>query len=41
MLCENLDGWNGECEREAQEGGNIYMVITNSCCCVAEDIITL
>ena len=32
MLCDNLQGWDGvEGGREAQEGGDIYIPMADSC----------
>ena len=39
MLCVHLEGWDRECEREMQEGGNIviYVIcIVDSLCYKAE-----
>ena len=37
MLCDDLEGWDGELgEREAQEGGDICIVIADSLCSTAE-----
>ena len=30
MLCDNLEGWDGEGGREAQEGGNIVYTHTHT-----------
>ena len=30
-LCINLEGWDGEGDREVQEGGAIYIPIADSC----------
>ena len=38
MFCDDLEGWDGT---EAQEGGNIYIVIIYSHCCMAESNTTL
>ena len=36
-LCTNLEGWDGEGdEREGQEGGDICIPMSDSCCCLAE-----
>ena len=33
MLCGNLEGWDGgRGEREVQEGENICILMTDSCC---------
>jgi hypothetical protein len=34
VLCEDLDGVGGR--REAQERGNIYIFMADSCCCRTE-----
>ena len=32
MLCDNLEGWDGVGGgREAQEGGDMYITMTDSC----------
>ena len=32
MLCNNLEGWDGAGGgREAQEGGDVYIPMTDSC----------
>ena len=38
MLCDNLDGGDrmGVGGREVQEGGDLYMLMTDSCCSMAE-----
>ena len=42
MLCDNLEGWDREGRREAQQGGDmgiyvyIYIHIADSLCCTAE-----
>ena len=37
VLCDNLEGWYGVGGgREVQEGGDISMRMTDSCCCTAE-----
>ena len=37
MLCDNLEGWDGVGgQREVQEGGDICITMTDSCCCMAE-----
>ena len=41
MLCDDLDGWDGEGEREVQEGGDICIHIADSLCCTAETNATL
>ena len=40
MLCDNLEGWDGV-GREAQKGGDICILMTDSCCCTVEINITL
>ena len=36
-LCNNLKGWDGMGDgREVQEGGDICILITGSCWCMAE-----
>ena len=49
MVCDDLEGWDTEGEREAQEGGDmgiyiyiyIYIYKANSLCCTAESNTTL
>ena len=36
MRCDDLERWDGGYRREAQVGGNIYILIVDSCCCTAE-----
>ena len=36
MHCDDLERWDGGYRREAQVGGNIYILIVDSCCCTAE-----
>ena len=37
MLCDNLEGWDRvEGRRELQEGGDIFISVADSCCCMAE-----
>ena len=37
MLCDNLKGWDGvRGGREFQDGGDIYIYMADSCCCLAE-----
>ena len=36
MLCDDLGGWDGGDERQAQEGGDICIHIADSHCCTAE-----
>ena len=36
MLCDDLEGWDeAGVEREAQEGGDMCVLIADSCCCTA------
>ena len=36
-LCDNLEGWVGvRGGGEVQKGGDICVLVTDSCCCVAE-----
>ena len=39
-LCDDLERWEGE-GREAQDGGNIYIIMTDSHSYMAETNITL
>ena len=43
MLCDDLEGWDKEGRREAQEGGDgdICIHIADSLCCTAETNTTL
>ena len=42
MLCDDLEGWDGEMGgREAQRGEDICIRITDSLCCTAETNKTL
>ena len=41
MLCGDLDGWDGAEGREVQEGGDIYIDVADSLCCIAETNATL
>ena len=43
MLCDNLEGWDREGGKEAQEGGDmgIYIYISESLCCTPETNTTL
>ena len=43
MLCDDLAGWDvaGWSGREAPEGGDICILIADSCCCTAETNVTL
>ena len=42
MLCNNLEGWGGlEGQRKVQEGGDICILMADSCCCMAETNIIL
>ena len=37
MLCGNLEGWDGVGEgKEVQEGGNMCILMADSCWCTAE-----
>ena len=37
MPCDNLERWDGEGGgRDVQEGGDIYIPMTDSCWCMAE-----
>ena len=36
MLCDDPERWDGKFEKEAQEGGDICILIADSCCCRAE-----
>ena len=37
MLCDNLEGWNQRVGgKEAQEEGDICILVLNSCCCTAK-----
>ena len=37
MPCDSLESWDGEGGgREVQEGGDRYIPMADSCCCVAE-----
>ena len=39
VLCDNLEGWDGEeGGREDQEGGDVCTPNTDSCCCTAKII---
>ena len=40
MLCDDLGGWAGGW-REAQEGGDLWILVTDSWCCTAETNTTL
>ena len=40
MLCDDLRG-GMKGEREAQDGGDIYIIVTDSYCCMAETNTTL
>ena len=41
MLCDNLEGWDGSRGgKKFQEGGNIGILLADSCCCMAEINIT-
>ena len=41
VLCDYLEGWDGEGGREAQEGGDIGIHIVDSLCCTRETNTTL
>ena len=41
MLCDDLEGWEGEGGREAQEGGDIHIRRADSLCYTAETNTTL
>ena len=41
VLCDDLEGWDGEGEREAHEGGNIGVHTADSLCCTTETNTTL
>ena len=37
MLCDNLEGWDGVGgNREVREGGDICILMADSCWCMAE-----
>ena len=36
MLCDDLEGWDGEGGRKAQEGGDTGIQITDSLCFTVE-----
>ena len=36
MLCDDLEGWDGKVGKEAQEGRDICIHISDSLCCTAE-----
>ena len=37
MLCDHLEGWDGDGGREAQEGGDMGCIyIADSLCCTTE-----
>ena len=36
MLCHDLEGWDREGGKEAQEGGDICMHMADSLCCTRE-----
>ena len=40
MLCDDLEGWDRESGREAQERGDICILIADSLCCVSFYCIT-
>ena len=41
MLCDDLEGWDGAGKREAEEQGNICIIMADSPCCKAETNTTL
>ena len=41
MLCDDLEGWDGEGGREAQKGRDICTHIADSFCCTEETNTTL
>ena len=41
MLCDDLNGWDARVRREAQEGGDICILIAASHFCTAETNTTL
>ena len=42
MLCDNLEGWDGVGgKREVQEGGDICILMADSCWCMADTITIL
>ena len=41
MLCDVLDGWDGEGRREVQEGGDMGIHVADLLCCTAEANTTL
>ena len=41
MLSDDLEGWDRESGREAQEGGDICIHIADSLCCTTETNTTL
>ena len=37
MLCDNLEGWDGaRGGRKVRDGGDMCILIADSCCCMAE-----
>ena len=36
VLCDNPEGWEGARAGMAQEGGDICILLSDSCCCMAE-----
>ena len=36
MLCDDLEGWDREDGREAEEGGDMCMHMADSLCCATE-----
>ena len=41
MLCDDLEGWNREGEKEVQEGSDIWVLVADSHYCMAETDIAL
>ena len=41
QLCDDLEGWGGGCGMEEQEGGDMCILMADSCCCTAETNTTL
>ena len=41
MLCDDLEGWDRVEGRKAQEGGDLYIIMADLHCCMAETNITL
>ena len=37
MLCDDIEGWDGvEGGMEVQEGGDLTILMADSCCCMAK-----